>query len=220
MTVSRTFTLSDPVLHLPLLDTDVLYYVSVTAEDGNRIGEFYVGLTPGTPDFRCPLYLGGYEGQAVTLSTDDADAPADLFAGIVQGGGIEDRPEFYPDVYLSPWDMHEPTYGQGKPYDDHFCAQLTELLTEYSPLFSVWSFLCLSGEISAHRTAARILLRAADFVYSVSLTSLLPRRRCGSRGQSRLAWRRRSDGAYPRGHPRARPYRRPTGVRKPPSCPT
>ena len=41
-------------------------------------------------------------------------------------------------VYLSPWDMHEPTYGQGKPYDDYFCAQLTELLTEYGPLFSVW----------------------------------------------------------------------------------
>ena len=41
-------------------------------------------------------------------------------------------------VYLSPWDMHELTYGQGKPYDDYFCAQLTELLTEYGPLFSVW----------------------------------------------------------------------------------
>ena len=41
-------------------------------------------------------------------------------------------------VYLSPWDMHEPTYGQGKPYDDFFCGQLTELLTGYGPLFSVW----------------------------------------------------------------------------------
>ncbi len=41
-------------------------------------------------------------------------------------------------IYLSPWDMHEPTYGQGRAYDDYFCAQLTELLTEYGPLFSVW----------------------------------------------------------------------------------
>lgn len=41
-------------------------------------------------------------------------------------------------VYLSPWDRHEKTYGQGKAYDDYFINQLTELLTEYGPLFSVW----------------------------------------------------------------------------------
>jgi len=100
--VSRTFVLSDPVLHLPMLDTDVLYYIAVTAGDGQRIGEFYVGLTSGMPDFWCPLYLGGYKRQTVTLSTDDADAPADLFSGIVQGGRIEDRSELYPGVYREP----------------------------------------------------------------------------------------------------------------------
>lgn len=41
-------------------------------------------------------------------------------------------------VYLSPWDRHEATYGQGKPYDDYFVNQLTELLTEYGPVFAVW----------------------------------------------------------------------------------
>ena len=41
-------------------------------------------------------------------------------------------------IYLSPWDRHEPTYGQGKAYDDYFCNQLTELLTNYGELFSVW----------------------------------------------------------------------------------
>lgn len=41
-------------------------------------------------------------------------------------------------VYLSPWDRHSPLYGQGKPYDDYFCAQLTELLTEYGDVCSVW----------------------------------------------------------------------------------
>lgn len=41
-------------------------------------------------------------------------------------------------VYLSPWDRHEERYGQGKAYDDFFCAQLTELLTNYGPLYSVW----------------------------------------------------------------------------------
>ena len=41
-------------------------------------------------------------------------------------------------VYLSPWDMNCPLYGQGKPYDDYFCDQLTELLTAYGELFCVW----------------------------------------------------------------------------------
>ncbi len=41
-------------------------------------------------------------------------------------------------VYLSPWDRHEPLYGTGKPYDDYFVNQLTELLTGYGDVFSVW----------------------------------------------------------------------------------
>ena len=41
-------------------------------------------------------------------------------------------------VYLSPWDRHEATYGQGKPYDDFYKAQLRELLTNYGELFCVW----------------------------------------------------------------------------------
>ncbi len=41
-------------------------------------------------------------------------------------------------VYLSPWDRNHPLYGTGKPYDDYFVEQLTELLTGYGPVFSVW----------------------------------------------------------------------------------
>ncbi len=41
-------------------------------------------------------------------------------------------------VYLSPWDRHEATYGSGKPYDDHFVAQLTEVLTRYGRIDEVW----------------------------------------------------------------------------------
>ncbi len=40
-------------------------------------------------------------------------------------------------VYLSPWDMHESTYGSGEEYNDFFCGQLTELLTQYGKLYSV-----------------------------------------------------------------------------------
>lgn len=41
-------------------------------------------------------------------------------------------------VYLSPWDRHSPLYGSGKEYDDYFIGQLTELLTNYGDVFSVW----------------------------------------------------------------------------------
>ncbi len=41
-------------------------------------------------------------------------------------------------VYLSPWDRTEASYGTGKAYDDFYVAQLTELLTRYGPIFSVW----------------------------------------------------------------------------------
>lgn len=41
-------------------------------------------------------------------------------------------------VYLSPWDRNNKLYGQGKPYDDYFVNQLTELLTGYGDVFSVW----------------------------------------------------------------------------------
>lgn len=41
-------------------------------------------------------------------------------------------------IYLSPWDRNSKLYGQGKPYNDYFIHQLTELLTQYGPVFSVW----------------------------------------------------------------------------------
>ena len=41
-------------------------------------------------------------------------------------------------VYLSPWDRHEPSYGTGKPYDDFFVHQLTELATGYGEIFCFW----------------------------------------------------------------------------------
>jgi alpha-L-fucosidase len=41
-------------------------------------------------------------------------------------------------VYLSPWDRAEASYGSGTAYDDFYVAQLTELLTRYGPVFSVW----------------------------------------------------------------------------------
>jgi alpha-L-fucosidase len=41
-------------------------------------------------------------------------------------------------LYCSPWDRHEPTYGDSPRYNDLYCDQLTELLTSYGPIHEVW----------------------------------------------------------------------------------
>ncbi len=41
-------------------------------------------------------------------------------------------------VYLSPWDRHEPTYGDSPRYNEYFRNQLTELLTNYGRVDEVW----------------------------------------------------------------------------------
>lgn len=41
-------------------------------------------------------------------------------------------------VYLSPWDMHEKTYGDSEKYNAFYIRQLTELCTNYGELFSIW----------------------------------------------------------------------------------
>ncbi len=41
-------------------------------------------------------------------------------------------------VYVSPWDMHEETYGSGVAYNTFFKNQLKELLTQYGDIFCVW----------------------------------------------------------------------------------
>ena len=41
-------------------------------------------------------------------------------------------------LYLSPWDRHESSYGDSPRYNDFYCTQLTELLTNYGELHEVW----------------------------------------------------------------------------------
>lgn len=41
-------------------------------------------------------------------------------------------------IYLSPWDRNNESYGQGEAYNDLYCRQLTELLTNYGEVFTVW----------------------------------------------------------------------------------
>ncbi len=41
-------------------------------------------------------------------------------------------------IYLSPWDMNSPHYGNNEKYNDFFVNQLTELLTNYGRIDEVW----------------------------------------------------------------------------------
>ena len=41
-------------------------------------------------------------------------------------------------VYLSPWDRHEPSYGDSPRYNEHFKNQIRELLTNYGEISEVW----------------------------------------------------------------------------------
>ena len=41
-------------------------------------------------------------------------------------------------IYVSPWDRHEPSFGDSPKYNEHFRAQLRELLTDYGPIDEVW----------------------------------------------------------------------------------
>ncbi|MEW6236504.1 MAG: alpha-L-fucosidase, partial [Candidatus Omnitrophota bacterium] len=41
-------------------------------------------------------------------------------------------------IYLSPWDRHEPSYGDSPVYNEHFKNQLRELLSNYGDIAEVW----------------------------------------------------------------------------------
>jgi alpha-L-fucosidase len=41
-------------------------------------------------------------------------------------------------LYLSPWDRNNPLYGDSPRYNDLYCDQLTELLTNYGAIHEVW----------------------------------------------------------------------------------
>jgi len=41
-------------------------------------------------------------------------------------------------LYLSPWDMHEPSYGDTMKYNEFYKNQLRELLTNYGDVAEVW----------------------------------------------------------------------------------
>ncbi len=54
------------------------------------------------------------------------------FVGACREGGM------HFGIYISPWDRHEPTYGESPKYNQYFLNQLEEVLTTYPGIQEVW----------------------------------------------------------------------------------
>lgn len=76
------------------------------------------------------LWPSKYTGHSVKNSPCRVDVVKEA-AEACRKGGIKFG------FYLSPWDRNSELYGTDA-YNDYFCNQLTELLTEYGDIFYVW----------------------------------------------------------------------------------
>lgn len=118
----------DPTIFNPS-ELDARQWVSILKEAG--FGQ--VIITAKHHDGFC-LWLSGYTEHSVKNSPwkegrgDVVREVADACREFGIGFGI----------YLSPWDRHHPSYGEGKAYNDYFVNQLTELLTQYGEVDEVW----------------------------------------------------------------------------------
>lgn len=118
----------DPMLFNPT-ELDARQWVQVAKEAGFK----YMILTAKHHDGFC-LWPSKYTEHSVKNSTwrgGQGDVVRE-FADACQDAGMK------MGLYLSPWDRHEPTYGDSPVYNQHFRNQLTELLTNYGKIAEVW----------------------------------------------------------------------------------
>jgi alpha-L-fucosidase len=115
----------DPALFDPA-DVDAAAWVEVFADAGMR----GVVLTAKHHDGFC-LWPSAVTNHSVASSPWRRDLVREV-SDACAAAGLEFG------VYLSPWDRTDARYGSGSAYDDFFVAQLTELLTGYGEVFSVW----------------------------------------------------------------------------------
>lgn len=108
---------------------DARQWVSVAKECGFG----YVILTAKHHDGFC-LWPSAHTEHSV------ANSPWRGGAGDVMREFVDACAEFGVKAafYLSPWDRHEPTYGDSPRYNEQFRAQLRELLTDYGDIAEVW----------------------------------------------------------------------------------
>nr|CAB3485408.1 unnamed protein product [Digitaria exilis] len=98
-----------------------------------RAGFGRVVLTAKHHDGFClwPSALTNYSVAASPWRFGAGDVVAELAAAArAEGIGL--------GLYLSPWDRHEPVYGDTIAYNEHYMGQMTELLTRYGDVEEVW----------------------------------------------------------------------------------
>lgn len=108
---------------------DAEQWVSVAKEAGFK----YIILTAKHHDGFC-LWQSQYTEHSVKNSPwrEGKGDVVGEFAKACHAAGLK------MGLYLSPWDMHEPTYGDSPAYNRHYIQQLTELLTRYGEVAEVW----------------------------------------------------------------------------------
>lgn len=117
----------DPAQFNPeVVDTD--QWVRVLKESGSK----GVILTAKHHDGFC-LFPSEYTEHSIKNSPYQ-DGNGDIVKQVKESC---DKYDMKFGVYLSPWDMHEETYGTDE-YNTFFINQLTELCTNYGELFAVW----------------------------------------------------------------------------------
>ncbi len=118
----------DPKLFVPT-DFDARQWARVLKDAGMKM----LILTAKHHDGFC-LWPSRYTDHSVKSS------PWRGGKGDVVGDVVKACREFGLDVglYLSPWDRHEPSYGDSPKYNEHFRNQLRELLTGYGEIAEVW----------------------------------------------------------------------------------
>jgi len=118
----------DPAIFNPV-DLDTRQWVQVAKDAGFR----YMLLTAKHHDGFC-LFPSKYTEHSVKNSPwkdGKGDVVGEL-ADSCREAGLK------LGLYLSPWDRHEPSYGNSPVYNEHFRNQLTELLTNYGDVAEVW----------------------------------------------------------------------------------
>ena len=118
-------------------DPDVFHPTDLSTDQWARVaketGFKTIILTAKHHDGFC-LWPSAYTDHSVE-STDWRDGEGDVVGALAEScrkAGLE------LGLYLSPWDRHEPTYGQQTAYNEFYMGQLRELLTSYGPLREVW----------------------------------------------------------------------------------
>jgi len=76
------------------------------------------------------LWPSAYTEHSVKNSPDGRDVVKE-FTDACREFGIK------PGIYISPWDRNNPTWGKAG-YNDLFAGQLTELMTNYGPIWECW----------------------------------------------------------------------------------